>query len=485
MKMSDRRLKRILRENPVPVQPKKKEEMLALARTCDEREKNEDLEDGLQMKYMRTHKIRTLILAAVILSLMAVAVTAGIVNYYYRTPGGSIVDQSGTILEKPEGMSLKMTGEAIVTQNGTIAEVNWVNVNGKTTFTVWMTADSAEWTNLRAKIGNDGTEYALKKSFVTKDKDGNPMYVGYTAENFPEPVQPTASDIEQSSLHALKAWEDTHCWVFSEEPFISETIYFEPVDIVPVSTEYKGMELRSYTDNGLIYFGGTDKVFAESELAELILDSSVHPSFIDITDTGGTVHEHCLRGFYGTGSGGSTDTFAALPDGITPVSLYTPHIQITYYLRDKENVTYCDLPIPEPGETLTGEWRVFDVSGITVTITEITRDKYSITCYSPDVPQYMLIYNSAWKETLPFLEPVFENTEFSESINDIQLSHHFCGLEDYDFKVQRSNRETGYEWRIASEKLEEYCSTHDSVRLRFNSFYATYTGGWTLTFPEN
>ena len=115
MRMSNRRLKKAMQEHPVTVQPKKKDEMLAFARMCDEREKHEDLEDGLQMKYIKMKKVRTLIAAAAILSVTAIGVTAGIVNYYYRTPGGNIVDQSGTVIEQPENMSLKMTGEPIVT----------------------------------------------------------------------------------------------------------------------------------------------------------------------------------------------------------------------------------------------------------------------------------------------------------------------------------------------------------------------------------
>ena len=187
MKMSDRRLKRILRENPVPIQPEKKEEMIAFARICDKNQTSEDSEDGLQMKYIKLKKVRTLIAAAAILSLMAVAVTAGIVNYYYRTPGGNIVDQTGTVIEQPENMSLKMTGTTLSGPGYTIEEVNWLSYNGQSTFTVWLTADSldAEPQNLHAVI--DSVEYPLKKSFVTKDTDGNPLCIGYTTANMPEP----------------------------------------------------------------------------------------------------------------------------------------------------------------------------------------------------------------------------------------------------------------------------------------------------------
>ena len=72
MKLSSRRLKRMLRENPVPVQPKKKEETLALARAYDA--ESMKTEDGLQMKYIKMKKVRTLIAAAVIMALAVIAV---------------------------------------------------------------------------------------------------------------------------------------------------------------------------------------------------------------------------------------------------------------------------------------------------------------------------------------------------------------------------------------------------------------------------
>ena len=465
MKMSDRRLKRILRENPVPIQPEKKEEMIAFARICDKNQTSKDLEDGLQMKYIKLKKVRTLIAAAAILSLMAVAVTAGIVNYYYRTPGGNIVDQTGTILEKPENMSLKMTGKELTGVGYTIEEVNWLSYNGQSTFTIWLTADSAVPQNLRAVM--DNTEYPLKESFITKDKDGNPLCIGYTALGMPEPQNVTSD----SRLNTL--------WLVCDEPFISTRIYFEPTDIQPVQSSGNGISVTSYIYNGNLYFGAEDTVLEQSPISDMISMrwSSIFPV---VTTTDGTVYdgyEDKLFTFsYGVGDGGMVDQFYQIPEGIAIDSVNLPYVYITAALEQKENVTYCDLPIPEIGETLTGEWTLLDLEGMKFTVTKITRDKYSINYYSPD------------KALRYCYENTYDKTCFAESLGTISIRTGFRNIDDLEEPITSTPGPVpheGYIWRIASKKMNEYCETHDTIRLSVSAIDLSYLGGWTLTFPEN
>ncbi|MBQ7314350.1 MAG: hypothetical protein IJW81_12275, partial [Clostridia bacterium] len=336
MKMSDRRLKRILRENPVPIQPEKKEEMIAFARICDKNQTSKDLEDGLQMKYIKLKKVRTLIAAAAILSLMAVAVTAGIVNYYYRTPGGNIVDQTGTVIEQPENMSLKMTGKALTGVGYTIEEVNWLSYNGQSTFTVWMTADSVKPLNFRAVM--DDVEYPLKESFITKDAVGNPLCVGYTTANMPEPKN-VSPDNRENTL-----------WLICDDPFISTRIYFEPTDIQPVQSSGNGISVTSYIYNGNLYFGAEDTVLEQSPLSDMITMrwSSIFPV---VTDTDGKIYDgyedKLFTHSYGIGDGGLVDQCYRIPEDITIASINLPFVYMTAVLDQRENVTYCDLPIPE------------------------------------------------------------------------------------------------------------------------------------------
>ncbi|MBP3292439.1 MAG: hypothetical protein J6N32_01685 [Clostridia bacterium] len=469
MKMSDRRLKRILRENPVPIQPEKKEEMIAFARICDKNQTSENSEDGLQMKYIKLKKVRTLIAAAAILSLMAVAVTAGIVNYYYRTPGGNIVDQTGTVIEQPENMSLKMTGTTLSGPGYTIEEVNWLSYNGQSTFTVWMTADSldVEPQNLHAVI--DSVEYPLKKSFVTKDTDGNPLCIGYTTANMPEP-QNWSPDNDKGNV-----------WLRCDEPFISKNLYFEPTDIHPVHTTADGITVTGYLYDGNFFYGGEDDVLMQSPYRELIANTSCSFSFNDITDTSGVLHEDVLRNGYGVGSGGIADSCYSIPEGIVPASTQTEWVKLNVHLVSKENVTYCDLPIPEQGETLTGEWTVFDMAGMKITITEITRDKYSIQYYSPDA---VIRYNYDGK-----LDPVelLDDSCFADALDTVIIHTGFGEVEGLvDSNTTTSGQpETGKKWRIAAKNMNEYCETHDTFRLRTRYLELSYRGDWTLTFPEN
>ncbi len=461
MKMSDRRLKRILQENPVPVKPEKKEAMLEFARMCDEQEKNEETEDGSNMKYMRTHKFRTLIAAAVILSLMAVAVTAGIVNYYYRTPGGKIFDQNGTIVETPENMSLKMTGEALHGNGYTIENVNWVSCGGQSTFTVWLSADSEKPESLCAQM--DGVEYPLTESFSTFDPDGNLLCTAYSTTNMPEPQNWSPNHFEGT---VRIVWNDS---------LYGHNIYFEPTDIQPVQTTADDITITGYMYDGRIFFGAKDNVLLRSELGQLISATTSSFYYTNVTDTSGTLHENALKSGYGVGSGGIIDTSYELSEGIVPASVHIEQLNLNVSFAEKENVTCCDLPIPEEGETLTGEWTIMDFAGMKITITEITRDKYSVIYYSPDAS--LIAYNGKYCP--------FDTTCFADGIGQIQISTSFRVGDSSLIPTSLAQPREGRKWRIASKTLSEFAETHDTIRLCIDQFYITYSGDWTLTFPEN
>jgi len=258
MKLSDRRLKRLFRENPVPLQPKKKPETLELARKCGTTDIMKETEDGSTMKYIRTGNIRTLIAAAAILSLMAVAVTAGIVNYCYHTPGGNIVDQNGTIIAAPGDITLKMTEETIDGEGYTITEVNWTSAGGSSTLTVWTTADSTDLTGLRAVIGE--TEYPLAKRFVTKDENGSPLNIGYTAVDVPEPESDT---VQNKGLRLV-----------IDEPRQWHSIFFVPDDFVILKDTDRDVTVTAACYDGRLYLGSTDNALENSVLKDYITYNS-------------------------------------------------------------------------------------------------------------------------------------------------------------------------------------------------------------------
>ncbi len=463
MKLNNRRLKQMMRENPVPVQPKKRDEMLILAWMQDEQQTKR--KDGFAMKYMKKHKIGALIAAVIILMSMACAISAGIVRYYYHTPGGNIIDQERSFVNEPEGLTLKMTEKEICGKGYTITEVNWTSVNGKSTFTVWVSADSVELKGLTATIGD--MEYVLKKSHVTKTEDGKPLNYGYVSLDVPEPENYKAEIGPESSLKLRIS-----------EPEARHYIFFVPEDCEPVEDVYKDVTLTGYYYNDKIYYGAIDNVLIDSELNDLIDSTLTFPERGTLVGADGTSYiqgKDFGKTKYGVGEGSSVEIYEEIP-GITPQKLHLERFLSDYHLLAVEGKNYCELPIPEPGQILTGEWKIFDAAGITFTITKIIReDENTIAFTTPDSQQ------------LYFDEENKPENSFSEATKTIVLSETlFMGDPENAFQSMKANKvEEGYCYRYSAKSFKEYCKTHDTIPFGISYIVVQYTGDWTLTFPEN
>lgn len=462
MKMSDRRLKRILRENQLSVQPERKEEMLEFAWMKEEEYSKK--EDGFSMKYMKTHKICALIAAVMILFTMACAISAGIAKYYYHTPGGNIIDQDRNFVDNPDGLMLKMTEKDIRGNGYTITEVNWTSVDDRTTFTVWVSADSIDLKGLRANIGD--TEYPLKKTFVSKDENGNPLNYGYTSLDVPEPE---SFEIRANRHHGLQLYID--------KPEAWHTVFFVPEDCEPVGYVCDGVSLTGYYYDDKLYLGTTDTVLENSELNELIENTVTvsHNALLTGNDGEEYVQGEDFGYGGGVGEGSFVDAYTNIP-GIVPRTLHTKTITSHLDLLPVEGKTYCDLPIPEPGETLTGEWKILDVDGITFTITKITReDKNTITFTTPD--EIVRHFKTEEKPVNVFSKAV-SSLLFGEELFVGDPENSFLSMRPYIF-------EEGYYYRFSSKFLREYSETHDTIPFGISSIEVQYSGDWTLTFPEN
>lgn len=463
MKMSDRRLKRIMKENPVSVQPEKKEEMLLLAWMQDEAEQKR--KDGLQMKYMKKHKIGALIAAVILLISMTGVISAGLIGYYYHTPGGNILNHECDFVDEPKGLSLKMTEKEIRGKGYTITEVNWTSVGGKSTFTVWVSADSVNLKGVTAKIGD--TEYVLKKSHVTKTKDGKPLNYGYSSLDVPEPENFKAGIGPESSLKLQIT-----------EPEAWHYIFFVPEECEPVEDVYEDVTLYGYCYDDKIYYGFTDSLLINSDLNTLI-DSiqnfSDNGTLVAADGTSYVQNEDFGKTKYGVGEGSSVEIYEEIP-GITPQELHLERFLSTYHLMPVEGITYCELPIPEPGQALTGEWKIFDAAGITFTITKITReDEKTITFTTPDT-QYLFLN----EENRP-------KNVFSDAVSSITLSETlFMGDPENEFHSMKAyETKEGYYYRYSAKSFREYCKTHDTIPMGISYVTAQYSGDWILTFPEN
>lgn len=463
MKLNNRRLKQMMRENPYSVQPKKKDEMLILAWMQDEQQ--QERKDGFSMKYMKKHKIGALIAAVMILLGMACAISAGIVQYYYHTPGGNIIDQERSFVDEPEGLSLKMTEKEIRGKGYTITEVNWTSVGGKSTFTVWVSADSVDLKGLTATIGD--TEYVLKKSHVTKTEDGKPLNYGYVSLDVPEPENFKAEIGPESSLKLRIT-----------EPEARHYIFFVPEDCEPFEDIYEDITLSGYYYDEKIYYGAIDNVLINSELNDLISSAISFPEIYTLIGMDGTSYvqgENFAKISYGVGEGSDVERFVEIP-GIVPQRLYVEHILSDYDFLPVEGKTYCELPIPEPGQTLTGEWKIFDAAGITFTITKITREDEKTIAFTTSDTQHHYFDSSDIPKKI-----------FSEAFTSIVLYEElFMGDPENAFQSMKANKvEEGYCYRYSAKSFKEYCKTHDTIPFGITGLGVTYSGNWTLTFSEN
>ena len=465
MKLNNRRLKQMMRENPYPVQPKKKDEMLMQAWMQDEQQEQQKRKDGFSVKYMKKHKIGALIAAVMILLSMACAISAGIVRYYYHTPGGNIIDQERSFVEEPEGLTLKMTEKEIRGKGYTITEVNWTSVQGKSTFTVWVSADSVELKGLTATIGDK--EYALKKSHVTKTEDGKPLNYGYVSLDVPEPESIKAEIGPESSLKLT-----------IDEPEAWHYIFFIPEDCELVEDVYENVILTGYYFDEKIYSGAIDTLLEDSELNALIGSTLIFPekgTLVGIDGTGYVLHKDFGRISYGVGEGSEVEHYQEIP-GIIPQTFSIEKIFFDLRLLPVEEKTYCELPIPEPGQTLTGEWKIFDVAGMTFTSTKITREDAKTISFTTSDTQYLSLGSSDKPENV-----------FSEAATSITFSEAlFMGDPENVFQSMRANKvEEGYCYRYSAKSFKEYCKTHDTIPLGIASILVHYSGDWTLTFPKN
>lgn len=113
---------------------------------------------------------------------LTVTISAAAVIWYYRTPGGDIVDNSGN--PPPDDVSITSgENEQIISGDGyRIPRVTCFTVDGHTSLAVWSAPGYADLSGLRA-VTDAGEEYPLTKTTFNL----NSACVGYTNSDFPKP----------------------------------------------------------------------------------------------------------------------------------------------------------------------------------------------------------------------------------------------------------------------------------------------------------
>ena len=254
-------------------------------------------------------------------------------------------------------------------------------------------------------------------------------------------------------------------------------IFFVPENVEPVSDVHEDVTLTGYYYDEKLYYGVTDNVLANSKMNNLISSSFIMQGDRTLVGTDGIsyVQNNTIgKNTYEVGEGSSMNYCEEIP-GVTPQTYHTKALITHHFLLPVEGKTYCELPIPEPGQTLTGEWKIFDAAGVTFTITKITRENSKTITFTTSDTQHRT-FDSSEKPS----------EDFSDAVRSIFLCEQiFIGTEDATCSMKAHETEEGYYYRYSAKSFKEYCKTHDTIPFGIDYIEVHYSGDWTLTFPEN
>lgn len=417
MKLTDRKLKKLLRENPIQVNPAEKEKFLKQI----QRETG-----GLIMK---KRNLRPILAAVIALIGVTMLVSAGAIAYYYRTPGGNLVDESGNITETLTEADSMVNDRTISNGEVTIASVTWAQAENHTTLAVWLPADEPELVNPTAIV--NGKEYPLTKK--TFNLTGG--MIGYTAVDVPKP-------------ETLKLRCDS--------PAFEETVNFQPDNIMSECT-IGGITLFGSASGNTVYLGVNDENYLTSELfrnAELV---DVNADFASVIDNTGA---ECSATTGGTNRG---DTLISLeryeiPEGNTIVSLKAEQIKIiySYFIAAIEGkAPSVKVPLPADGETVKGNWKLIDDNGISYIINSISRTGNDLTLTSDN----------------------------GLRIGSERIPGTYCYVGIQSFGMQ-SGGGSNEKWTMKTDNVEQFADENGDIELCITELRLGYPGDWHLNFAE-
>ncbi len=344
MKLTDKKLKKLLREHPIPVTPAGKEEFLKQIQTKT---------GGIIMK---KRNLRLILAAAIVLISLTMLVSAGAIAYYYRTPGGLVISPDGAASSDITDTSINDSG--IRGEGYHIHTVTWAEADGQTTLAVWAEEDNLE--GLTAII--DGKEIPLIKN--TFNMTGK--LTGYTT-----------TDIAKPSVFTLSC---------TNPPF-SQTISFTPEEIMAESSS-NGMILFGSAQGNKVYIGVNAPYFLDSVLSQTATIDFVFTQDDEAIDNEGNVYSSVK-------SASNTDRETSLmvwqeyelPAVNFITSLASKNVEIMFNMIDacsNGTAISAKIPVPENGETLTGSWELLGCDGFSYVLDSVTRNDDKLIYTSAD-----------------------------------------------------------------------------------------------------
>lgn len=386
---------------------------------------------------MTKRSFKKILVIAALTAAFTMLISAAAVAYYYRTPGGEIVNGEGNAADTTENVASGENDRGIFGDDYHIPAVTWTTANGRTTLAVWATRDSAELTGLTAVI--DRKAYPLTKA--TFNLNGN--LVGYTAENVPEPAVFTLT---------------------CESPAFSETVNFQPQDVIPAECTSNGLTLFGTTVGNTVYIGVNDANFLNMELAKAAELTFVKPSMEEVTDSTGAVFGDS-RGGTSRDNGLTTYARYEITDGASIVSLKTPYIKTIYNFAvtgalQNGTAPTVKIPVPADGETLSGEWILLDSDGFRYTITSVQREGNDLHFTAPGG----LMYEGAYS-----IAPDMPGTYLYAGISGVGM-------------ISGGGSDTEWTMNFRDGELESYTDENGEICVSVFEMGIVYEGQWELKF---
>ena len=348
MNLSDRRLKRLMRQYRIAVRAKKKEELLKIVSYYAETHTTQLHKEETPMK--RKIMLRpAMAVLAVLLGLTTVVSAALATGYYFAAPDGSILDDRGNVVDGTASADTVTFDQNSGIKNALFRAVTWTTINEQNSLAVWVLPDAPELEGLTAVI--DGVEYPLIQS--TFNVTGG--YIGYVATDVPKPEE-----------------FDLRC----DNPPMIERVRNLPELVITAESTDNGITIFGLVEGNTVWYGINDEHFMDTELFQLADVTATPAAFTKLIDSNGVEYDSfSASGHKIYNEEVMMENTFSLNIDIAAIRMELLHIHYGFNIANRDGLMRkTKIPVPADGETRTGNWVVIDQDGMYFAFNSISRD---------------------------------------------------------------------------------------------------------------
>jgi len=362
MKKTDKALRHMIRACAAQITPQRKNELLSALDDMYSDERKPSVHASAK------RGVRRILAVAALAAALTMMISAAAVIRYYRTPGGAVMDKNGNPPPVTEIIASGENDRIISGEGYRIPRITWSAVDGITTLAVWSAPSADDLIGLRA-VTDAGEIYPLTKTAFNLVSS----YVGYTTDRFPAP-QPFT--------------------LMCDSPAFSERVVLLTDDIITVQSACGGITLFGSAVENTVFYGVNDAIFPTMELsktAEIVL-SKLHGN-TEITDTAGKITVGGRGGSRASEEELTTWAVYDITQGSSIASLRARSIRVNLNFAASGAIAdgtapHVYVPVPNDGQTLTGNWLLLDSDGFTYEINSVSREGRTLRFSSDEGLRY-------------------------------------------------------------------------------------------------